>query len=203
MQELHGRTERAWACVLVLVRRGMLLRGDPRTSPCSLANVVMTLWCWSTQIYGAPKKRRSKCQPTCSGHALGRWDTVVNARQRRRGSSARRVWHARRPAGRSVDSPFLWLQRVDRGARIPQALPRLPVSRRISAPLCMYLGSCYGRVCDREEEKRAKHRQTHAILLPLRAWTPALGPPEFLFSPLSSRFRYIRASRIALRFTAP
>ena len=49
-QELHGRTQRPCACVLVLSRRGKLLQGDSRTSPCSLANVVMTLVCRSTQI---------------------------------------------------------------------------------------------------------------------------------------------------------
>ena len=40
----------------------------------------------------APVQRRGRCWPTCSGHALGQWDTDVRGQQRRRrGRSAQRM----------------------------------------------------------------------------------------------------------------
>ena len=49
-QESQGRAQQSGTCVLVLRRRGMLLRGALRTEKGSMANVDMTLLCWSTQI---------------------------------------------------------------------------------------------------------------------------------------------------------
>ena len=40
----------------------------------------------------APEKRRTRSQPICGGHAFDRWDMVVRARRRRRGSIAQRAW---------------------------------------------------------------------------------------------------------------
>ena len=45
-QESQDRAQQSGACVFVLMRRAKLLRGAPRTDPCSQANMVMTLLCW-------------------------------------------------------------------------------------------------------------------------------------------------------------